>query len=210
MHVITVAPYASPRSASGSAAARTTTNVTDARWCGDLNLPHKTYNVIVADPPWQYRNKKTGGSMISGSGAKYPTMSLEDICLLNIPSICQKDCVLFLWGTTPLADYSMKVMDAWGFKYKTKIYWRKIMSLGMGFWFRGQVEECLVDIRGNVKAFRCQKPNFIQSKVRNHSQKPEEFFELVVPVLDKYSLNSRIELFAREEREGWDCWGNEV
>jgi hypothetical protein len=121
MHVITVAPYASPRSASGSAAARTTTNVTDARWCGDLNLPHKTYNVIVADPPWQYRNKKTGGSMISGSGAKYPTMSLEDICLLNIPSICQKDCVLFLWGTTPLADYSMKVMDAWGFKYKTNV-----------------------------------------------------------------------------------------
>jgi len=175
-----------------------------------IELPSKKYNVIVADPPWQYRNKKTGGSMKSGSDAKYPTMSLDEICVLKIPNICEKDCVLFLWGTTPLADYAIDVMKAWGFDYKTKIYWRKVMSLGMGYWFRGQVEECLVGVRGNVKAFRCQKPNFIQSKARNHSQKPEEFFGLIEPVLDQYSLNSRIELFAREKREGWDCWGNEV
>jgi N6-adenosine-specific RNA methylase IME4 len=102
------------------------------------------------------------------------------------------------------------VMDAWGFKYKTTIYWRKIMSLGMGFWFRGQVEVCLMGIRGDVKAFRCQKPNFIQSKVRAHSQKPEELWNLIEPELDKYKLSPRIELFCRgSPRTGWDGWGNE-
>jgi site-specific DNA-methyltransferase (adenine-specific) len=173
-----------------------------------IPLPDKKYSVLVADPPWQYRNKNTGGSMKSGSSAKYPTMSLEEICSLPIQSICERDCVLFLWGTTPLADYSMEVMKKWGFKYKTKIYWRKIMSLGMGYWFRGQVEECLVGVRGNVKAFRLQKPNFIQSKVRNHSQKPEEFFQLIEPAIK--NLNPKIELFAREQRDGWDSWGNEI
>jgi N6-adenosine-specific RNA methylase IME4 len=173
-----------------------------------MNFPDKKYSVIVADPPWQYRNKNTGGSMKSGSSAKYPTMSLEEICSLSVSSICNRDCVLFLWGTTPLADYPMEVMKTWGFKYKTKIYWRKIMSLGMGYWFRGQVEECLVGIKGNVKAFRLQKPNFIQSKVRNHSQKPEEFFQLIGPAIQ--NMNPKIELFAREQRDGWDSWGNEI
>lgn len=171
-------------------------------------FPDKKYSVIVADPPWQYRNKNTGGSMKSGSSAKYPTMSLEEICSLPVQSICEKDSVLFLWGTTPLADYPIEVMKRWGFHYKTKIYWRKIMSLGMGYWFRGQVEECFVGIKGNVKAFRLQKPNFIQSKVRKHSQKPEEFFQLIEPAIQ--NLNPKIELFARERRDGWDCWGNEV
>jgi len=173
-----------------------------------IPFPDKKYSVIVADPPWQYRNKNTGRSMKSGSSAKYPTMSLEEICSLPISTICEKNCVLFLWGTTPLADYTFEVMKAWGFKYKTKIYWRKIMSLGMGYWFRGQVEECLVGVRGNVKAFRLQKPNFIQSKVRNHSQKPEEFFQLIEPAVA--NLNPKIELFAREKRNGYDSWGDEI
>jgi N6-adenosine-specific RNA methylase IME4 len=168
------------------------------------------YQVIVADPPWEYRNKKTGGSMKSGSVAKYPTMPLGEICGLNVPEISEKNAVLFLWGTTPLADYPFVVMKSWGFKYKTKIYWRKVMSLGMGYWFRGQVEECLVGIKGKVPAFRCQRPNIIQSKVRKHSQKPEEFFQLIEPELSRCGLDSKIELFAREPRAGWNSWGNEI
>ena len=80
-----------------------------------------------------------------------------------------------------MADYPFEVMKAWKFKYKTKIYWRKTGNLGLGYWFRGQVEECLVCVRGDVKAFRLQKPNFIQSKAREHSRKPEEFFQLIGP-----------------------------
>jgi len=165
------------------------------------------YRTILADPPWQYRNKKTGGSMKSGSAFKYLTMSTKEICNLSvIKEISAKDSVLFLWATIPMLQDAFKVMDSWGFVYKTSIIWRKIMSLGMGFWFRGQCEICLVGIKGKIKAFRCQKANFIQSKARKHSQKPEEFFNLIEPVISYPA----IELFARERREKWDSWGNEA
>ncbi len=166
----------------------------------------KKYKLIYADPPRMYRNKKTGGSMISGAENKYLVMSDNDICALPISSIVDKDAVLFLWATIPLLPETFEIMKAWGFKYKTAIVWRKVMSLGMGFWFRGQVELCLMGVKGNVKAFRCQKPNFIQSKARNHSQKPEEMYQLI----EGLNIEPKIELFARNRRDGWSCWGNEV
>ena len=146
--------------------------------------------------------------MNSGSASKYKVLSVDEICTLPVKDITEKDGVLFLWATTPLLPDAFKVMAAWGFKYKTAIYWRKIMSLGMGFWFRGQVELCLLGIKGKVKAFRSQRPNFIQCKVGKHSEKPEEFLELIEP----YVLKPAIELFARRKRESgiWDVWGDEV
>ena len=166
----------------------------------------KKYKVIYADPPWDYRNKKTGGSMISGAASKYSTMTLGEICSLPVSDITDENSVLFLWVTCPMQDEGMQVMKAWGYKYKTKIYWRKIMSLGMGFWFRGQVEECWLGIKGNIKAFRLQIPNFIQTKALRHSQKPEEMRKII----EMTGLSPRIELFARQKTENWDAWGNEV
>lgn len=173
----------------------------------------KKYQVIYADPPWSYRNKKTGGHSdgagpCSGAEQKYNTMELSEICNLPVKEISDKNCCLFLWATTPLLPEGFKVMEAWGFEYKTSIYWRKIMSLGMGFWFRGQVEVCLFGIKGKIPAFHCQKPNFIQSRVREHSQKPNELLGLINPHIE--NLNPKIELFARERREGWDAWGNQL
>jgi len=168
------------------------------------------YKIILADPPWSYENENTGGNMCSGSKAKYPTMSLEEIKSVDIASISDKNCVLFLWTTTPLAQEGFEVMKAWGFKYKTTIYWRKIMSLGMGFWFRGQVETLLVGIKGKVKAFRSQRPNFIQSKAGRHSQKPYEMYGLIEEIAKKHDLYPMIELFARHKREGWSALGNQV
>lgn len=164
------------------------------------------FQVIYADPPWSYRNKKTGGSMISGAEAKYPTMSVDEICSLQIPA--DKNAVLFLWATVPLMPEAFQVMQAWGFKYKTMITWRKIMSLGMGFWWRGQCEHLLFGVKGNVKAFRMQEPNFIQTKVEKHSQKPQAFRELIERATPH--LPNKLELFARNKFEGWHCWGNEV
>ena len=165
------------------------------------------YKTILADPPWQYRNKRTGGSMKSGSAQKYKTMSTEEICNLSlIKEISAKDSILFLWSTIPMLPDAFKVMASWGYQYKTAIIWRKIMSLGMGFWFRGQCEICLMGIKGKIKAFKCQRANFIQSKVRKHSQKPEEFFELIESIIPYPA----IELFAREQRENWDAVGDEI
>ncbi len=166
----------------------------------------KKYQIIYADPPWSYRNKKTGGSMKSGALAKYPTMTVKEICELPVMDIADKNSVLFLWATVPLLPEALEVMKAWGYKYKTMLTWRKIMSLGMGFWFRGQTEHLLLGVRGKVKAFRIQKPNFVQSKVGPHSQKPIEFRSLI----DMTGLSPKIELFARKKTEGWDVWGNEV
>lgn len=172
-----------------------------------LPFPDKKYSVIYADPPWEYKNKNTGGSMNSGASSKYPTMSIEEICNLPVGNICNNDAALFLWATVPLLNHGFDVLAAWGFTYKTSFVWRKIMSRGMGFWFRGQVEVLLLGIRGKVKAFRMQIPNFYQSSVAGmrHSQKPSRFYEII----EDTGLEPRIELFARNRRDGWDSWGNE-
>lgn len=166
----------------------------------------KQYQLIYADPPWQYRNKNTGGSMNSGADKKYQVMSLPDICNLPIFDITDKNCALFLWTTTPMLPDAFKVMRSWGFEYKTALYWRKIMSLGLGFWYRGQVELVLLGIKGKLKAFRLQKANFIQTKALRHSEKPVEMRRLI----EATGLMPRIELFARQKVDGWDVWGNEV
>jgi N6-adenosine-specific RNA methylase IME4 len=170
------------------------------------------FKVILADSPWQYSNKRTGGSLVSGADEKYNTLSLDELCNLSVEEIVDKNAVLFLWVTTPL-KYEIAqsgLVEEWGFTYKTTIYWRKIMSLGLGFNFRGQVEECWMCTRGKVKPFRTQLPNIIQSKARKHSQKPEEFFQMIEPSLDKDKLNPRLEMFARTIRPGWYAIGNEI
>jgi len=166
----------------------------------------KKYQVIYADPPWKYNNKRTGGSMNSGAESKYQTMDIEDIIQMPISLIADKDAVLFLWATTPLLPDALRVLSGWGFEYKTAIYWRKIMSLGMGFWFRGQVELCLLGVKGKIKPFRLQKPNFIQTKALRHSEKPEEMRQLI----ELTGLQPRLELFARRKVDGWDAFGNEI
>lgn len=169
------------------------------------------YNIVYADPPYSYKNRKTGGSLRSGSAAKYPTLTIEEICDLPIKQITSKDSVLFLWMPVPLKiPYAQMILDSWGFGYKTTLYWRKIMSLGMGFWFRGQVEELILAVRGKVKAFRYQHANFIQSKALKHSHKPESFRHLIENATAKMPNQERLELFATREVEGWDCFGLEI
>ena len=172
----------------------------------DIRLIKKQYKIIYADPPWEYRNKKTGGSMKSGACQKYSTLSFNKLKRFPIGDIADKNSVLFLWATVPLLPDCIELMQFWGYKYKTALFWRKIMSLGMGFWYRGQVEILLMGIKGKIKAFRIQKSNFIQAKCYKHSQKPDEFYERI----ENSKLNPKIELFARRKRDGWDVWGNEV
>lgn len=146
--------------------------------------------------------------MKSGSASKYPTLTVDEICDLKIPA--DKNCILFLWVTVPLLDEGFRVLKAWGFKYKTMLTWRKVMSLGLGYWFRGQTEHVLVATKGTIKALRYQKGNVIESKPGKHSRKPEEFWGLVESSLQDKGLDNRLEIFSRQEREGWDSMGNEI
>ena len=97
-----------------------------------LVLSKKKYRLIYADPPWSYDNIRTGGTLKSGASQKYNVLTLQEICDLPISEVVHKDSVLFLWVTVPLLPYGFKVLESWGYTYKTAFFWRKIMSLGMG------------------------------------------------------------------------------
>jgi len=158
---------------------------------------YKKYKVVYADPPWSYNHKYELG---------YSTMTLEQIMSLPIQNIMSNNSVLFLWVTCPMQEEAMEVMKAWGYTYKTKIYWRKMGRLGMGFWFRGVIEELWLGVKGEVKAFGLQIPNYFKDVARVHSQKPD----YARTIIEMTRLEPRIELFARQKIEGWDAWGNEV
>jgi len=174
-------------------------------------LPEKKYKVIYADPPWRYRNKsppclpkkKPETCKIE---YYYNTLDLEDIKNMNIKSICDRECVLFLWATTPAIREAFEVLDAWGFKYKTMITWEKTNNDCMGYWFRTCTEHLIVGVKGKVKAFRNMSRSCYHERRRKHSQKPDYFYNLIEQVTDK----PRIELFARNKVDGWDCWGDKI
>ena len=179
-------------------------------------MENKRYGVIYADPAWSYRFKEPtasiGGALKNGYSAGvnyyYGTLSVEEIMALPIKDISEKNAVLFLWATTPLLPEAFKTMEAWGFKYKTMLTWHKDRCKGMGYWFRGHTEHLLLGVRGQVKAFRSLEHNIKKLPVGKHSKKPIEFRRLIESV--SIGLGNKIELFARENSDGWDVWGNEV
>ena len=170
------------------------------------------YQIIYADPPWKYKDKK--GNLPKLGGKTYPTMSLEAIKALPVSTISAKDCGLFLWVTMPMLVEGLEVIKAWGFKYITCGFdWVKLNSnnmgiySGMGHWTNGNSELCLFAKRGTPKRIERNVKQIILAPVLEHSHKPPEVRERIVRLLGDLP---RIELFARRKVEGWDCWGNEV
>jgi N6-adenosine-specific RNA methylase IME4 len=168
------------------------------------------YNVVYCDPPWSYSNKNTGGNHKSGSVNKYPTLSMAELFNLKIHNVADENCVLFLWATTPLLGNAFKLLEAWGFTYKTTVTWEKTGRLGMGFWMRVNTEHLLIAIKGKVAPFRCSKRNLIQHKPLQHSEKPEVFRTLIENLTDKINDRKMIEIFARKQINGWDSMGYDV
>ncbi len=187
----------------------------------DTFEPGPPYRVIYADPGWQYDSKKAGGSMKSGAAQHYTVSTVGEIAALPIRTLRHPEAaVLFLWTTVPMQPEAWQVFNAWGFQYKTSIYWIKDGldeatgeispgRLGMGWWFRGQVEVCFVGIKGNVKAFRCQKKNYVFEKSVKHSKKPDAVRQLILEATAELG-GPRIELFSRDLAKGWDHWGDAV
>ncbi len=190
-------------------------------YANDSFEPGPPYRVIYADPGWQYRSKKAGGSMTSGAAQHYTVTTVGEIAALPIRTLRHPDAAaLFLWTTVPMQPEAWQVFNAWGFEYKTSIFWIKDGydeatgeispgRLGMGHWFRGQVEVCLVGIKGDVRAFRCQKKNYVFEKTTKHSKKPEAVRRLIIEATEALG-GPRIELFSRDLVDGWDHWGDEV
>lgn len=168
------------------------------------------YQIIYADPPWRYDQKGLQGA----AEKHYSTMSLEDICKLPVGSISAKDSILFLWATFPQLPAALRVISAWGFKYKTVAFlWLKKNRIadswffGLGFWTRGNAEVCLLATRGHPKRQSSKIHQFIISPIEAHSKKPDIVRDKIVELAGDVP---RIELFARQTTPGWDVWGNEV
>lgn len=141
-------------------------------------------------------------------------MSIEDICALPVGSIAAKDCALFMWITFSNLIHVFKVLKAWGFEYKTVAFvWikqnRAANSLfwGMGYWTRANAEICILATKGNPKRVNAGVHQVIISHIEEHSKKLQEARNRIKKLIGDVAM---IELFARQETEGWDTWGNEV
>ena len=163
----------------------------------------KKYQVIYADPPWRYSFSKSKSRKIEN---QYPTMTVDDICNMELPS--DDNAVLYLWATSPKLLEAIKVMEAWGFKYKTHAIWDK-EKIGMGYWFRGQHELLMVGVKGQFSppSSTLRISSVIKEKRGKHSKKPDKIREYI----SKWYPNAnKLELFARNTSKGWDVFGNEV
>lgn len=170
-----------------------------------MELPKKKYQVIYADPPWRYNFSKDNKDKIE---EHYPTMGLEEIKKISVNIIADDNCVLFLWATAPKLKEALEVMDSWGFEYKTNAVWDK-QWIGMGYWFRGNHELLLVGTKGKFSPPNQKElvDSVFRIRRREHSRKPDKIRTLIWNWFRDFD---KIELFARQKIEGWDCWGNEV
>ncbi len=181
----------------------------------DIFNTDKKYTIIYADPPWAYKvwsNKGNGRSAES----HYNTMKIEEIINMKdtIQKISDENCVLFLWVTFPCLLEGLRTLHEWGFKYKTCGFtWVKRNKVsdtwffGLGHWTRANAELCLIATKGTIKRVSSKVSQIVDSRIEEHSKKPAIVRDKIVELVGDLP---RIELFARQTADGWDCWGNEV
>lgn len=168
-------------------------------------LPSEKYRVIYADPPWDYGPDYQ--PQYGHVSWHYPPMKLEDICALNVKDLADKNAVLFIWSTSPMLKKVFRVIDAWGFDYKTSFVWDKV-GHNFGHYNSVRHEFLLVCTRGSCTPDNLKLFDSVQSieKTDKHSEKPEEFRNIIDTL---YTFGKKIELFARVNQPGWEAWGNE-
>ena len=188
------------------------------------NFPTKKYQIIYADPPWTFRTYSEKGKEKKSPELHYDCMSLKDIYDLPVKDIADENCILFLWVTNPLLQEGLETIRKWGFVYKTVGFsWYKknkkadSFFYGLGYWTRANAELCLLATKGNpsresrgvhqVINDELWDTEQIVSRIREHSRKPNEVKNKIIELCGNLP---RIELFSREQSEGWDSWGNEI
>ena len=175
----------------------------------------KRFATVLADPPWQFTNKTGKIAPEHKRLSRYPTLKLDDILALPVEQTLAPTAHLYLWCPNALLPDGIAVMKAWGFTYKSNLVWHKIRKdggpdgRGVGFYFRNVTELILFGVRG--KSPRTLAPgrsqvNFLATRKREHSRKPDEQYELI----EACSPGPFLELFARGTRERWATWGNQA
>ena len=180
-----------------------------------MNFPtDKSYNIIYADPPYSYRDKRDKHPRLcGGASVHYNTMNLEDIKNLPVNKITDKNCMLFLWTTFPNLQEGLDVVKAWGFDYRTLGFsWIKLNKkngkpfFGIGYYTKSNCECCLIGVKGKPIVASNFVSSVVMSPREQHSKKPNIVREKIVELCGDVP---RIELFARERYDKWDCWGDD-
>lgn len=175
----------------------------------------KKFHTVLADPPWQFKNRTGKVAPEHKRLNRYGTMTLDDICALPVADVCEDPAHLYLWVPNALLPDGLRVMAAWGFEYKSNLVWHKIRKdggpdgRGVGFYFRNVTELILFGVRG--KNARTLAPgrtqvNFLATQKREHSRKPDEQYKLI----EECSPGPFLEMFARGSRPKWTTWGNQA
>lgn len=175
----------------------------------------KKYGTILADPPWRFANRTGKMAPEHKRLNRYETMTLDEICALPVAQIAADPSHLYLWVPNALLPDGIRVLQSWGYEYKSNVVWHKVRKdggsdgRGVGFYFRNVTEMLLFGVKG--KNARTLPPgrrqvNMIETRKREHSRKPDEQYDLI----ESCSWGPRLELFARGGRLGWDAWGAEA
>jgi N6-adenosine-specific RNA methylase IME4 len=175
----------------------------------------RKYGVIYADPPWSFRNwsaKGTGRNAIS----HYDCLDADKLAALPVADLAAPNCALFIWAIDPLLHRAMDLIRAWGFEFKTVgFYWVKLNAkakhdadffTGLGYWTRANPEQCLMATRGKPVRRAKDVRRLVVEGRREHSRKPD----CVRDRIERLVSGPYLELFARETKAGWDCWGDQA
>lgn len=171
----------------------------------------QVYDLLVADPPWKFLTRSDKGKLKKSAECHYRTMDLDEIKALSIARLAAPDCALLLWGTAPMFQQALEVAAAWGWQYKSQGMWHKTTkhgktSFGTGFRIRNSHEPFIIAVRGNPKNTKAER-SVIMAQVREHSRKPDEFYQMAERWLPGAR---RLDIFGRELRDGWDVMGDEA
>lgn len=180
-----------------------------------------SYRVIYADPPWGFKTWSGPEKKVASRGtvAPYQTMEMSDIAALPVSEWAAEDACLFMWIVWPTLPEALKIIEAWGFKYKTCAFtWMKAnqyklfaleedVYMGLGYWTRANSEVCLLATRGKISRVDASVRQGIIEPRREHSRKPSCVYDRIEKLVGG---GPYLELFARTRRSGWDAWGNQT
>lgn len=188
-------------------------------WAFD-HLEKGKYGAILADPPWAFPRWAGPSIPAREHNQPYHYMLCADVAQLPVGDLAAEDCVAFVWVTWPMLLECIAAIEQWGFRYKTCAFsWIKgnntqpdffteeiQVQMGMGYWTRSNSEVCLLATRGKPKRLNADVRQGIIAPRREHSRKPDGIHQRI----ERLVAGPYVELFARETRPGWDCWGNET
>lgn len=175
----------------------------------------KKYQIIYADPPWRQSKggKKKVRPVSSGEKLDYPVLNLEEIkeLMKKITNLSDENSVMFLWTIDKYLFQAQEIAEELGYKLHARMIWNKVTGIPAAFTIRYGHEYLLYMYKGKLlpvdKAERGKIHTVFTEQVKKHSQKPKIAYEIIEKL---YPNTNKLEVFARQKTDGWDCWGNEI